>query len=79
MLDVAGPIQSLSASGDVSLYQTSYGTLTRAILVRLTQGELSMKISVPDVAKPPQITVVEVADGDNKVRPSVSGYNVEFR
>jgi hypothetical protein len=38
-----------------------------------------MKVSLPDVSRTPQITVVEVADGDNKLRPSVSGYHVELR
>jgi hypothetical protein len=47
--------------------------------VRLTPGELSMKVSLPDVSRTPQITVVEVADGDNKLRPSVAGYHVELR
>ena len=79
VLDVEGIVESMSANGDVTLYQTPSGQATRAVLVRLTPGELSMKVTLADVSRTPQITVVEVADGDNKVRPSVSGYNVEFR
>ena len=79
ILDVEGIVESLSANGDVSLYLTPSGQATRAVLVRLTPGELSMKVSVPDVSHTPQIIVVEVADVDNVLRPSIAGYHVEFR
>ena len=79
VLDVEGVVESLSANGNVALYTTPLGQATRVILVRTTPGELSMKVSLADVSQTPRITVVEVADGDNKVRPSVSGYQVELR
>jgi hypothetical protein len=79
VLDIEGTVESVTANSNVSLYLTPSGQATRAILVRLTPGELSMKVSLPDVSRTPQITVVEVADGDNKLRPSVSGYHVELR
>jgi hypothetical protein len=79
VLDIEGIVESVTANGNVSLYLTPSGQATRAILVRLTPGELSMKVSLPDVSRTPQITVVEVADGDNKLRPSVAGYHVELR
>jgi len=69
----------VSATGDVSLYTTPSAAGTRVILVRMTPGELSMKVSLADVSQTPQVSVVEVADGDDKVRASLTGYRVEFR
>lgn len=79
VLDITGPVESLSANGDVSLYRTPSANGTRAILARLTPGELSMKISLADVSATPQIGVVEVAGGDDKLRSSLAGYRVELR
>jgi hypothetical protein len=79
VLDVAGPVEALTSNGDVSVYMTPAGAGTRAILVRLTPGELSMKVRLADVSQVPQITVVEVAGDDDKLRPSVAGYHVELK
>ena len=79
VLDVAGTVEALTSNGDVSVYSTPSGAGTRAILVRLTPGQLSMKVRLADVSQIPQIAVVEVAGDDNKLRPSVAGYQVEFK
>jgi hypothetical protein len=79
VLDVSGTVESISAANGVSLHTTPVATGTRVIVVRLTPGELSLKVTVPDVSRPPGVTVVEVADGDDKLRQSLAGYRVEFR
>ena len=79
VLDVVGTVQSFSGTGDVSVYTTPVATGTRVVLVRLTPGPLSMKLTVPDVSQPPTVSIVEVAAGDDRLRTSVAGYGVTFR
>ena len=79
VLDVSGTTESFSATDGVSLFTTPSATGTRLIAVRLTPGELSLKVAVDDVSRPPAVTVVEVADGDDRLRASLTGYRVEFR
>ena len=79
ILDVVGQVDSFDGSSDVSVYTTPTANGTRAIVVRLSPGALQMSMRVPDVSNPPAITVVEVAGGDDKLRPSVAGYRVDIR
>ncbi|HEX6576421.1 MAG TPA: hypothetical protein VF042_15750 [Gemmatimonadaceae bacterium] len=79
ILDVTGTVESFKPSNNVSMYTTPSAAGTRVILVSLTPGDLSVKLSLADVSATPQVSVVEVADGDDKVRPSLTGYRVEFR
>jgi len=79
VLDVTGTFDSITAPGDVTVFTTPSANGTRIIVMRLTPGELSMNIAVPNVSRRPTVTVVEVADGDDKLRPSLSGYQVTFR
>jgi hypothetical protein len=79
VLDVTGTVESVTAPGDVTVFTTPSANGTRVIVMRLTPGELSMNIAVPNVSTRPVVTVVEVADGDDKIRPSLTGYQVTFR
>ena len=79
ILDVTGAVESFTATKDVSLYTTPSTTGTRVVLVRLTPGELSVNMKVSNTLEPPPVTVAEVADGNNNVRASVSGYQVTFK
>ena len=79
VLDVNGVVESFTAPNDMSVYTTPSSAGTRVVLVRLTPGELSVNMKVSNTLEPPPVTVVEVADGDDKLRASVSGYQVTFR
>ena len=79
VLDVAGTVESFTGTDGVSVYTTPTSTGTRVVLVRLTPGTLSMKLSVQDQDQLPAISVVEVADPDDRVRPSIAGYTVELK
>ena len=79
ILDVVGPVESFNGSSDVSVHTTPTANGVRAIVVRLSPGALQMSMRVPDVSNPPAITVVEVAGGNDKLRPSISGYQVDIR
>jgi hypothetical protein len=41
-------------------------------------GEIAFRMSVADIRSPPTVTVLEVADGDDQVRETLAGYEVEF-
>jgi len=79
ILDVTGTVESFTAPSGMSVYTTPSGNGTRVIVVRLAPGELSVNLAVADASNPPAISVVEVADGNNQLRQSVSGYTVSFR
>ena len=79
ILDVIGSVDAFNCSSDVSVYTTPIANGTRVILVRLNPGALQMSMRVPDVSNPPAITVVEVAAGDDRLRPSVADYHVDIR
>ena len=79
VLDVTGTVESFTGTEGVSVYTTPTSTGTRVVLVRLTPGTLSMKLSLQDQDRLPAISVVEVADGDDRVRQSVAGYTVELK
>ena len=78
ILDIVGTVDAVTGTSDVAAYSTPTATGTRVILVRMTPGPLQVRLGIPDVSRPPAITVVEVADGDDRVRTSVSGYHVEL-
>lgn len=79
ILDVAGTVESFGADTGITVFTTPSATGTRVIVVRMTPGELSVRLALEDVSKPPTVSVVEVADGDDKLRQSLSGYRVELR
>ena len=79
VLDVTGTVESFTPVDGVSMYTTPSSGGTRVVLVRLTPGELSVNLRVANTSEPPPVSVVEVADGDNKLRSPVSGYQVSFR
>ena len=79
ILDVVGDFESITAGNEVSLFTTPSANGMRAIVVRPAAGELSVRIAVDDVSRPPAVSIVEVSDGDDKLRTSLSGYRVEFR
>jgi hypothetical protein len=79
ILDVTGAVESFTATKDVSVYTTPSNAGTRVVLVRLTPGELSVNMKISNTLEPPPVQVVEVADGDNNIRASLSGYQVTFQ
>ena len=78
ILDVAGEVESVSSTGDTRVFSADSPAGKRVVIVRGTAGSLSVRLRVPDVSRPPQVTVVEVADGDDRVRVSLAGYHVEL-
>ncbi len=54
------------------------GDVLRVVIVLDEPGQIEFRIKTADMTGQPTATVVEVADGDNQVPESVSGYSVQF-
>ncbi len=54
------------------------GDVLRVVIVLDEPGQIEFRIRLADMAGQPAATIVEVADGDNQVPESISGYRVEF-
>lgn len=54
------------------------GATTRVVVVLENPGLITFMVRVEDVAALPSVTVLQVADGNNELRTSVSGYDVEW-
>jgi hypothetical protein len=54
------------------------GDVLRVVIVLDEPGQIEFRIRLADMASQPAATIVEVADGDNQVPESISGYRVEF-
>ena len=58
------------------VFTSETGQVTRVVVILDAPGQLAFRIAVDDVDAPPGVTVLEVADGDNNLQPSLSGYGV---
>jgi hypothetical protein len=76
--ELTGPgIQAVTASVG-QLFTESNGTTTRVVVVQQQAGPISFKVTMVAGQGPPQARVVEVVDGNDLPRTSLSGYNVVF-
>lgn len=67
----------LPVDGEV-LYHHADGS-TRIVVVLDEPGEIRFKVRTEDIGELPDVRVLEVADGADQLRPSLSGYSVRFR
>jgi len=63
-------------SGQV-FYQHA-GTSSRVVVVLDDPGEILFQVQTGDRSEPPIVTVLQVADGDDALRPSLDGYTVDL-
>lgn len=71
-------IQSVDAAAGATVFAEAAGGVTRVVVLRATPGALAFRVTMADGAPAPDATVVEVADGSDVPRASLSGYRVEF-
>jgi hypothetical protein len=64
----------ITTGGEV-FHQHSGGT-SRVVVILDDPGEIRFRVGTEDVAEIPQVAVIQVADGENHLRPSLSGYEV---
>ena len=70
-----GPSIVASEMGD-TFYEHAGGT-TRVIVILYQPGHIEFTVRVEDVGARPSVTLVQVADGANQLRTSLSDYDVD--
>lgn len=76
--ELTGPgIQTVTQSVG-RLFTQSNGTTTRIVVVQEPAGPISFKVTMAAGNGPPSARVVEVVDGNDLPRTSLSGYSVVF-
>lgn len=70
-------ITEIAVEGGLQAFHWTEGGLTRIVLLRDEAGEIRFAMSVDDVNRPPQLEIVEIADGDNRLRASLTGYEID--
>jgi len=73
-----GGITEIAVAAGLQAFHWTEGGLTRIVLLRDEAGEIRFVISVEDQNRPPQLEIVEVADGANRLRASLAGYSVQI-
>jgi hypothetical protein len=65
-------------SDDGDVFYERDGNTTRVVVVLREPGLITFFMRVEDVSEIPSLTVVQVADGNNELRSSISDYDVEW-
>ena len=75
-----GPgIGEVTPVGSNQVYSSSNLDEVRIVLINQNDGTLAFRVEVADTTIEPAAIVEEVADPDNRLRPTVDGYELEFR
>ena len=69
---------AVSAVGATEVYVRSGDSNLRIVLINQEGGALSFQVAVADTTQPPSAVIHEVAGPDDELRPTVSGYALEF-
>jgi hypothetical protein len=70
-----GQVSSASMTGG-SVFLGPEGDIRRVIAVLHAAGTIAFTLTVDDLGVLPMVQVTEVADGENRLRPSLDGYRV---
>lgn len=73
----SGIVEVTSSSGRAFLGGS--GGTTRIVILMPTPGQIELTVRLADTNRPPRLRLVEVADGDNELRPDLSGYTISTR
>ena len=69
--------QVTAADGRTFSHQA--GDTVRVVVVRDAPGEIRFQVSLADTRDPPAVQLLEVADGENRLRAGLGAYRVEMR
>ncbi len=70
-----GPV---TTNGGDTFFEHTEGR-SRVVVVLDEPGQLWFQVRTADIGKLPSVRVLQVADGENRLRASVSGYEVDFK
>jgi len=68
---------AVSTVGGEAFYEHSGGS-TRVVVVRDDPGEIRFQIWTENLGRLPEVSVVQVADGENQLRASPASYSVQL-
>ena len=68
---------TVSPVGGEVFYQ-HFGGSSRVVVVMDEPGEVQFQVRTEDIGQLPEAVVIQVAGGDDQLRPSLSGYSVLF-
>jgi len=74
-----GPGIGNVSSAEGRLFSERAGDTVRVVVAADAPGELHFVVAVADTTAPPQGDVLQVADGEDRLRSTVAGYVLEFR
>jgi len=60
------------------LHTSVLGDTTKVLVLLDAPGEIAFLLNVADTTQPPVATLLQVADGQNQIRPGLGGYSVRF-
>jgi acetyl esterase/lipase len=64
---------------DARTFSHARGDTVNVVVVRDQPGDLRFLMAVADTTRPPGVAILEVAGGDDELRPNVGRYRVEMR
>jgi hypothetical protein len=73
-----GPGIGNVSSPEGRVFSERVGDTVRVVVAADTPGELRFMVAVADTTAPPQGTVLQVADGDDQLRSTAAGYELDF-
>ncbi|HSG80729.1 MAG TPA: hypothetical protein VLC48_00655 [Gemmatimonadota bacterium] len=72
---IAGGVEIEPAEGEAFHWRA--GGTSRIVAYLNEPGEIGLMFSVDDLSRLPDLQIVEVADGENRLRAALTGYQVE--
>jgi hypothetical protein len=79
VLEITGPTGLGAITSDFGeVYFQRDGNTTRVIIILDDPGLLTFQMRVEDVAELPEVTVVQIADGNNVLRTTATEYEIEW-
>ncbi|UCC47466.1 MAG: hypothetical protein JSV41_08150 [Gemmatimonadota bacterium] len=70
-----GIVEAAAEDGDAYVFRA--GNTSRIVVLLNDPSEIRFTLWVEDIHAPPALRIVEVADGENRLRATLSGYRVE--
>jgi hypothetical protein len=70
-------LETVALDGGEVFYERE-GNTTRIVAIMDDPGQIRIQIRTEDVGRLPSAAIVQVADGENRLRSSLAGYRVSF-
>ncbi len=77
-IEVDAVIHQIEAPSSTVVYSDIIDGRTRVILVARSGTHLTFRFLAPDVHRPPDVRILEVASPANELRSGLDGYRVDF-